>query len=117
MVTFTLYAKPVMFTTYYFLFGSAGLYHLCYGLLKASDLVLGTKLSDKVTKSKWFFPIMIMGPALFASSIYAFRGGYFDVRDSREKMTMWADHFAHVMGMAYQMKFDFYNVAVYLSKD
>lgn len=117
MITFTLRAESIKFVTYFFLFGSAGLYHMAYGLLKASDLLLGTKLTNSVTKSKWFFPIMAIGTALIASSIYAFNGGYFDVRDSREKMTMWAEHFAHVFGIVNRATYDFTGVAASLSKD
>jgi succinate dehydrogenase/fumarate reductase cytochrome b subunit len=117
MVTFSLFAEPTKFAVYFLAFGAAGLYHLCYGLLKASDLLFGSQLTSKTTKSLWFFGAALSGLALVASSVYAFRGGYFDVRASNARMKMWAEHFAYVMGIAYRTTYDFTEVAALLSKD
>lgn len=91
--------------------GSAGLYHLCYGLLKASDLLFGGSVLTKATKSKWFVGTVAVGLALLLSSVYAFSGGYFDVRSSKAKTQMWAEHFAQLMGH------DFSEFVVQLSND
>jgi hypothetical protein len=81
-----------IFYPYYFLLGVLGLYHLTYGMLRASDLFLHTRIHRAFTESKNFSLYMAAGAAILLSSLMAYHGYYFNVNSPR--VEFWRAHFA-----------------------
>jgi hypothetical protein len=90
LITYSLVYTGDVFYAYYFLFGSLGLFHLSYGLLKASDMFLGTRVHRRVTESVLFYFLMTLGSAGVMSNLLAFAGYYFNVQSPR--VDMWVRH-------------------------
>lgn len=73
------------------LIGIAGLYHMTYGVVQASDKLLRTNAAKRVTESKWFGPFMGIGAVVIVSSLLAFKGVYFGLDTARD--TFWAGYY------------------------
>jgi hypothetical protein len=76
------------------LIGVAGLYHITYGLVQASDKLLRTKMAKRVTENRWFLPLMGIGAGILFSSLMAMKGAYFTLDTARD--TFWASYYTAI---------------------
>jgi hypothetical protein len=76
------------------LIGVAGLYHITYGLVQASDKLLRTKIAKRVTENRWFLPLMGIGAGIICSSLMAMKGAYFTLDTARD--TFWASYYTAI---------------------
>jgi hypothetical protein len=78
-VSYSLVISPFLAYPYLFLLGTAGLYHVVFGGLKAIDRFFGTAAAKKTTGSKLFLPTIGALSVAVLSSLLAFGGVYFPI--------------------------------------